>query len=161
MKTKTTVVIASLAAIVGALTVKYLPDDTFRIASAHEKYRSIVRGELLDPNSAEFRNERISKDLKFNEDYYCGEMNAKNRMGGYIGFKRVLVKAKDGSSVMEDHGTWGDTNSMSAGLLLKQLKIRRTEEGTWGNLTEDEKAKLAESLAFDEVWREVCGAEAE
>lgn len=40
-----------------------------------------VRAQLVDPDSAKFRNIRI-----FENGNYCGEVNAKNRMGGYSGF---------------------------------------------------------------------------
>lgn len=39
-----------------------------------------VKETLLDPNSAQFRNQKGN----------CGEVNAKNRMGGYIGFSRYI-----------------------------------------------------------------------
>lgn len=41
--------------------------------------------ELIDPDSANFRNEKIIR----NNDglYVCGEVNAKNSFGGYVGFK--------------------------------------------------------------------------
>ncbi len=41
-----------------------------------------VKALLIDPSSAEFKN--ISK---FHNGNYCGEVNSKNRMGGYVGFK--------------------------------------------------------------------------
>lgn len=45
------------------------------------KTEEIVRGQLKDPSSAEF------KDVKGN----CGFVNAKNSFGGYTGFKRFYV----------------------------------------------------------------------
>lgn len=43
--------------------------------------QNIVKNSLKDPNSAEFRN--INKS--------CGEVNAKNSYGGYIGFERFYI----------------------------------------------------------------------
>jgi hypothetical protein len=46
-----------------------------------------VRAELLDPDSARFRHNLF----RTSEDQYCGLVNAKNRMGGYIGYKVFSV----------------------------------------------------------------------
>lgn len=57
--------------------------------------KSAVEKTLLDPSSAQFRNMHIAK-LK---PIVCGEVNAKNRMGGYVGFKRFHIAS--GELVME------------------------------------------------------------
>lgn len=54
---------------------------------AHEQYvffqaKADVRKQLTDPDSAEFRNLR-----KLPGEAVCGEVNAKNAYGGYVGFK--------------------------------------------------------------------------
>lgn len=48
-----------------------------------------VKNTLSDPGSAQFRNEHIVK----NGDalVLCGEVNAKNQMGGYTGFVRFVA----------------------------------------------------------------------
>ena len=44
---------------------------------------------LYDPDSAQFRNLRnVSKGQ---EPIICGEVNAKNRLGGYVGYRRFLA----------------------------------------------------------------------
>lgn len=43
-----------------------------------------VRTTLKDPRSAEFR--RVYAFQLFDSDVVCGEVNAKNAMGGYVGF---------------------------------------------------------------------------
>ncbi len=46
---------------------------------------------LYDPGSVTFRNVSSSKD----GNTICGELNAKNRLGGYVGWKRFgVLKAK-------------------------------------------------------------------
>lgn len=64
-------------------------------ATAIEQAKTLVVHDLLDPSSAQFR------DLKFHErtGAVCGELNAKNRMGGYTGFRRFYVK--DGKAMLE------------------------------------------------------------
>lgn len=53
--------------------------------------REAVAKQLTDPSSAQFRNEWSKKD-----GWVCGEVNSKNTMGGYVGFKRYTVIWKDG-----------------------------------------------------------------
>jgi hypothetical protein len=66
--------------------------------SPRAKARDVVKGQLFDPQSAEFRNERTT-DM----GNVCGEVNAKNRMGGYVGFSRYIY-LKDGSSAFVTQG---------------------------------------------------------
>lgn len=51
------------------------------------KLRQQVLAELNDPLSAQFRNERFFSDWTADGSAMCGEVNAKNRMGGYVGFR--------------------------------------------------------------------------
>ena len=45
---------------------------------------------MKDPASAQWRNEVLSADNKT----LCGEVNAKNSMGGYVGFKPYIANQK-------------------------------------------------------------------
>lgn len=47
--------------------------------------RAHVASQLSDPDSALFRNERYVGDWTSSGDY-CGEINGKNKMGGYVGY---------------------------------------------------------------------------
>jgi hypothetical protein len=61
--------------------------------------RNWVKAELTDPESATFRNQKG----------YCGEVNSKNRMGGYGGFIKFIATAEGG--VKFDTGeSWRDFN---------------------------------------------------
>lgn len=54
--------------------------------------RTAVKRELLDPDSARFRwNPEMLEP-----EHYCGFVNAKNRMGGYVGFKAFIIDYEDG-----------------------------------------------------------------
>lgn len=47
---------------------------------------------LYDPGSAQYQRERViwnGSDVAF-----CAEINSRNRMGGYVGFRRVFVDGK-------------------------------------------------------------------
>jgi len=48
-----------------------------------EQAQRAVLNLLKDPGSAQFRNVRKTKP-----GFVCGEVNAKNGMGGYVGFKQ-------------------------------------------------------------------------
>lgn len=54
-----------------------------------------VKDTLKDPQSAQFRNIQFIKS----SNSLCGEVNAKNSMGGYVGFKSFGVSA-DGDPVI-------------------------------------------------------------
>ncbi len=54
---------------------------------------------LKDPISAQFRNL-----LTYRDKYFCGEVNAKNSMGGYSGFTRFMYLADTGEAVLDNQG---------------------------------------------------------
>ena len=60
----------------------------------------MVRRSLNDPESARFENVTFNAKTKFG----CGVVNAKNRMGGYVGFARFVVYQPDGSVQFEPKG---------------------------------------------------------
>lgn len=65
-----------------------------------DRAREAVAEQLTDPSSAHFRNERSKKD-----GWVCGEVNSKNAMGGYVGFKRYTVTwMPDGTNVVALEG---------------------------------------------------------
>ena len=55
-----------------------------------ESQRDIVRHSLKDPTSAQFRNVRSGKL----QNSVCGEVNAKNSYGGYVGFRKFAVEGE-------------------------------------------------------------------
>jgi hypothetical protein len=64
---------------------EYLPfTEAGKIAGAEKR----AAQELIDPSSAQFRNVIFVNDRK--NPMVCGEINAKNRMGAYVGFRRFV-----------------------------------------------------------------------
>lgn len=53
-------------------------------ADAIEKVKNAILESMKDPNSAQFRR------ITTNGAGVCGEVNAKNSMGGYVGFKKFI-----------------------------------------------------------------------
>jgi hypothetical protein len=68
-----------------------------------------VKSMLNDPDSAEFRDLRVSTD----KSIVCGSVNAKNKFGGYVGFRRFyfqeggVVVLDDGNGYLALHGYEG------------------------------------------------------
>lgn len=50
-----------------------------------------VKENLIDSDSAKFRNQKGN----------CGEVNSKNRMGGYVGFSRYIYFPEDKTVIIE------------------------------------------------------------
>ena len=63
------------------------------------KAKASVAYDLLDPESAQFRNVETS-----DYGYVCGEVNAKNSYGAYTGFKWFSVDFNDGMEPRVDTG---------------------------------------------------------
>ena len=56
---------------------------------AFEKAKEAIASKLKDPGSAQFRNVKLK--LYIDKPVVCGEVNAKNSYGGYVGFKRFIA----------------------------------------------------------------------
>ena len=57
--------------------------------------RANVLMQLNDPDSAQFRNEVYVGPWTMEKGVLCGQVNSKNRMGGYVGFKAFSATSKD------------------------------------------------------------------
>lgn len=89
---------SALIAVIAGLVVAFWPSvDVFSRAEKKRggvpDYEYIAQGhqtvlnQLKDPDSAKFRGERRGAFA------VCGEVNAKNSFGGYVGFRRYVVAA--------------------------------------------------------------------
>ncbi|WP_068370921.1 hypothetical protein [Kerstersia gyiorum] len=56
-----------------------------------QELRKPVLAGLNDPDSAKFRNEKFVGPWTFAHGNLCGEVNAKNMMGGYVGYEGFTV----------------------------------------------------------------------
>ena len=65
--------------------------DAARLLPLNRQQRAVKRA-LSDPDSAVFRNEAVATHDK---TIWCGEVNARNRMGGMVGFARYVVVLMD------------------------------------------------------------------
>lgn len=65
-----------------------------KLTSLGEKY---VKEKIMEPSSAQFRNQFIGK-----QGAPCGEVNAKDAFGAYIGFQRYIAVARDLTVLAQD-----------------------------------------------------------
>jgi hypothetical protein len=66
-----------------------------------ERAQKAVLKKLRDPESARFRNVRSVGDQGVLGEVICGEVNAKNAMGGYVGFRKFHYSEKvDGGKAL-------------------------------------------------------------
>lgn len=75
----------ALSACSGGASEDSSPSEGALLVAAHD----LVRAGLKDPDSAQFRNDRI---VKFKgKSVACGEVNANNSFGGKAGYKRYVA----------------------------------------------------------------------
>lgn len=88
---KARIFLLSVAALASALQAAPLKQNSAKAAKKQEDTRITdakerVRQTLSDPDSANFREIFLTE-----AGTVCGELNAKNKMGGYAGFRRFIV----------------------------------------------------------------------
>lgn len=82
-------------------------EDARKIA-AIEAGQQAVRRKLLDPGAAQFREVFLAD----RGGHVCGQVNAKNKFGGYVGFKR-FVAGGDGVAFEDDAPAFFDLDWQS------------------------------------------------
>lgn len=98
--------------------------------------RQIIGQRMLDPSSMQTRNMRIVKATVDGSvtSLVCGEYNAKNRMGGYVGFRSFVFDPIVNKAVMTTNGDFfygnGDNfslDSLKAGETLESIEAYSAE----------------------------------
>jgi hypothetical protein len=85
--------LALAAALVGQASAEdraFTPAEVATIKASSAKARGEFDKTLFDYPSARFRDVTVTLAPKGGNPYVCGLVNAKNRMGAYIGWKRFL-----------------------------------------------------------------------
>ena len=80
--------------------------------SPEARAEALLSGYLIDPGSVQLRKVRTSA---VSSDSICGEVNAKNRMGGYVGFRRFIA-SRSAVEVESEDGPGSATNETFIGL---------------------------------------------
>lgn len=73
----------------------------YRAFLIHEMRKPIL-ATMADPDSAQFRDERYFGDWTGRNGILCGQVNAKNRMGGYVGYRWFTSTSERGALESED-----------------------------------------------------------
>lgn len=127
----------------------------------YPEYYAAVKKNLKDPESVTFRNEVLRKN-----GFFCGEYNAKNSYGGYVGYKRFKIETRM-LSINQGVSIEG-TDILSAGDMLEKVNIigevfgerkRRVDRGELKPLTKEvseEMNKKVELLATERNWKRDC-----
>ena len=74
----------------------YAADQAASAAAAAERasprgvQREVVKAAMVDPESAQFRNDVPA--VRGGAGVWCGEVNGRNRMGGMVGFSRYVAQ---------------------------------------------------------------------
>lgn len=141
MKAKWIGLLAAGLAVAAASTAFAKWDDWVELP----RLRAGMLGALKDPGSATYRNERMQRE------YVCGEVNARNSLGGYTGFVRYVSTPT--RYALEEHGGQGwipddDTAAIVRRIerttaFLRVNKRQPTQE-------EDRKAE------FEHIWSAYC-----
>lgn len=76
------------------------------IAAAQDSAKRILK----DPDSAKFQNLRIAE--YDGGSVVCGEINAKNSYGGYVGYKQ-FVAGVSGATILDTSSTYPEINDTS------------------------------------------------
>jgi hypothetical protein len=103
---------------------------------------------LRDPESALFRNEVRNGDI------LCGQINARNSTGGYVGFRRFFVAGSeygiDGEDLVGSIASEKETSEMIANLDTKLALMR-----SLGRKPSQEELSAA---VFARFWKKWCEA---
>ena len=103
----------AITALVPALAACNVIGDNQKVSAAKEA----IKGELSDPGSAQFRSVRVGAATTARETgFVCGEVNAKNRMGGYVGYRRFMYAQATNMKQVE----YPDTEPASAELAMNR-----------------------------------------
>jgi hypothetical protein len=150
--------LAALLGLGGFTYVNY--DEWFK----YPALRGYVSSQMKDPASTKFRGERISSS-----GWLCGEMNAKNSYGAYIGFKRFMSTSPtnayvDGMGyvgVEKQIGIYDKAKELRDSLdkemkVLDNLKIVNDKRVTPIQFSKQEIENMVETADFNQRWGKSC-----
>lgn len=122
--------------------------------------RSAVLAALKDPDSAQFRNERLRQNV------LCGELNSRNSMGGYVGFTRFVSAPADYALEGSGMSRWEATLGLvgSSQLLRIGLEAQTAHLSAILKIPEELRVKpsrydldeIDAQARFEYVWKRFC-----
>jgi hypothetical protein len=152
-KVRTSILGVATVAIIGTGVYFWKYQEWIAIPRAREPWISHLR----DPANAEFRNEQIMQTGAL-----CGEVNAKNGIGGYVGFKKYISNGAT-SNYIEDGGVIGEWQHVDfMAKMQKEIDLLKMYQ-EWKNQglpipshsDSEMHARAAKSFFLDK-WNELC-----
>ncbi|MDN2675657.1 hypothetical protein [Janthinobacterium sp. SUN033] len=139
---------------IGAVTLYAKYDSWVTLPKAREPVRAVTK----DPESAQFKADYLTRD-----GWLCGEMNAKNEYGAYVGFKRFISNSTTGKIYIEGSGHIGQLSTeeilkqldKKIALLKKQNEIKAAG-GSVTKYSDSERDRIALQEVFEDHWGEIC-----
>lgn len=108
----TVLAVGSLAACVNNIEVQTTPA---RGSAVFEQAKVLVAERMRDPESTRFKPEYTAYKTSAGDTIVCGTVNAKNAMGGYVGYRPFYVRIRNGAvaalQVPSETDTYGITLS--------------------------------------------------
>lgn len=126
--------------------------DAYKLRTSIEGAEAAAAYNLIDPSSPQFRNMSVTND------FACGEVNGKNRVGAYAGFTRFTATRDKGKwtatldpqfdqqkfdEAQRDCKKAGATHNAA----LAQLSCRQAMEMTVESIPQ---------FGFDDAWNRYC-----
>jgi hypothetical protein len=153
MSVKIALALAAVALVGGAVVLNKNYDKWFTFADG----RKFISDKLRDPESAQFRNERIGAGGAL-----CGEVNSKNGSGGYSGFTRFISVDSDTVYLEGEGPLFKATTSEIIKLLdhktevLEKYIALRAREPDIPKPSDSQIDSEARSAYFAALWKERC-----
>lgn len=118
MSTKTATIVGLVAITAIASTIGLI---AYLVNSAPVRAaKAAIEKDLRDPTSVQYRGVRASGSL-----HACGEVNAKNAMGGYVGFTRFVSSGTEDARVYFDAPDSGNDGIGPPGLRAASASLFR------------------------------------
>jgi hypothetical protein len=151
---KKLILAALLLCAIGAGTFWFKYSDWVTLPRARQQ----VSDQLSDPSSTQFRNDRL-----VSSGWHCGELNAKNGMGGYVGFKRFISGGQNAIFYVEGHGQLGKESHEEFMAVMekriaymKEINALRAQLPDLAMPSEAEQYTKARSDVFEDHWKSIC-----
>jgi hypothetical protein len=145
--------VAAVVAVAVALAAAVKYEDWVTIPRAREPVAALMK----DPASAQFRNDRITPS-----GWLCGEVNVKNSMGGYVGFKKYMSRGPT-VNYIEDDGVLGEWSAedfiekMDAKIAyMKAINELAAKSGVEAKLSDEDNEAGARRNFFNKKWDDIC-----
>ncbi len=71
--------------------------------------KSAISEDFKDPSSAQFRNIWVTYEPEIDKSTVCGEVNAKNSFGAYVGFAPFTYRTKDLKAIKDGSDSFQST----------------------------------------------------